>query len=95
MITQVGGPDTISVTKDPRRKSQNVQFNNSTRIHYNAKALKGGMDSYNPNSLSREYRQQKSNALWTSISIGLGSVLFMAGCLIASGLKKVKPSAVI
>lgn len=87
MITQVSGPSTVGVTKDPRRKSQSLKFDKRARIPHNAKFIKEGVDSYSPTYL-REYERQQKNALWTSVSIVLGSALFTIGYFTLSALKK-------
>lgn len=69
MITKVSGLNPDCVIKDPRRKAQRVQFKHSANIPY-----KSNYDT--------EYRQQQKNALWTSMSIVLGSLVFMAGYFI-------------
>lgn len=74
MITQVSGLNTSGVIKDPRRKAQSIQFKHRANIPY-----KGG---YN-----EQYEKQKSNALWTSVSIVLGAVLFTIGYFLVSALK--------
>lgn len=76
MITQVSGLNTSGVIKDPRRKAQSIQFKHRANIPYEGK---GG---YN-----EQYEKQKSNALWTSVSIVLGAVLFTIGYFLVSALK--------
>ncbi len=88
MITQIGGPDAVSVTKDPRRKSQSIQFDKRARIPYNAKMLMSEADAYSPNHLNAAYKRKRQNALWTSFSITLGSVLFLGTYLGINALKK-------
>lgn len=80
MITQVSGPNTYGVTKDPRRKAQSVRFKERSMIPY-----KSNYDGYN-----KEYERQQKNALWTSISIVAGAVLFTVGYFMLSGLKTAK-----
>lgn len=75
MITQVGGPSSGVVAKDPRRKAQRVQFKHSTQIPYQS--------SYN-----NKYERQQKRAFWTSFYVVLGSVLFTVGYLFLSGVKK-------
>lgn len=65
MITQVNGLGS-GVIKDPRRKAQSVQFKHRSTIPYKS--------GYN-----EQYAQQKNNALWTSLSIVAGSILFAIG----------------
>lgn len=77
MITQVSGLNTSGVTKDPRRKAQRIQFKHSANIPYKS--------NYN-----LEYERQQRNALLTSVSIVMGSVLFTVGYFMLSGLKHVK-----
>ena len=77
MITQVSGLSSGVVTKDPRRKAQRIQFRHSTQIPYQS--------SYN-----KEYERQRKNALWTSVYIVLGSVLFTAGYFLFTGSKIAK-----
>lgn len=76
MITQVSGLSSGVIAKDPRRKAQRIQFRHSAQIPYQS--------SYN-----KDYEQQQKNALWTSVSIVLGSVLFTAGYFFFSGLKTI------
>lgn len=77
MITQIGGPSSISATKDPRRKAQTIKFKNRSVIPY-----KG---NYNNN-----YERQKKSAFWTSISIVAGAVLFTMGYFMLSAFDKAK-----
>ncbi|MFA7658451.1 MAG: hypothetical protein WCY19_03360 [Candidatus Gastranaerophilaceae bacterium] len=77
MITQVSGLNVSGVTKDPRRKAQSIQFRRHSNIPY-----KSNYDT--------EYERQQRNALWTSVSIVIGSVLFTVGYFMLSGLKRVK-----
>lgn len=78
MITQISGLDTRGVTKkDPRRKAQSVQFRKKVNIPY-----KQGIDA--------QYVQQKKNALWTSVSIVAGAVLFTVGYFLLAGMKNAK-----
>ena len=74
MITQVSGHDTIGVMKDPRRKAQSIQFKHRANIPYKS--------GYN-----EQYEKQKSNALWTSVSIVMGAVLFTIGYFVISALR--------
>lgn len=81
MITQISGPNTVGVTKDPRRKAQSVRFKKNTSIaSHSSTAAKGYSD----------YARQQKNALWTSVSIVLGSIVFTVGYFTLSALKKVK-----
>lgn len=73
MITQVGGLDTCCVIKDPRRKAQSIQFKRRTNTPYQ-------------NGYNEQYERQKNNALWTSVSIVLGAVLFTLGYFIISAM---------
>lgn len=75
MITQVSGFNVSGVTKDPRRKAQSIQFKRHSNIPY-----KSGYDE--------EFERQQRNALWTSISIVVGSVLFVVGYFLLSGKKR-------
>ena len=74
MITQVGGPSSVVVAKDPRRKAQRIQFRRSTQIPYQS-------------AHSKEFENQQKKALLTSVYIVLGSVLFTAGYFFFSGAK--------
>lgn len=65
MITKVSGLNTDCVIKDPRRKSQRVQFKEYNNIPYKS--------SY----YDDEYVQQRKDALWSSFFIVLGSIAFM------------------
>lgn len=78
MITKVSGLNPSCDTKDPRRKAQRLVFKNGANIPY-----KSSYDS------DFEYKQQQRNALWTSMSIILGSLLFMGGYLILTKKAKV------
>lgn len=84
MITQVGSPDTISVTKDPRRKSQSLKFNSHAEIPYNAKVFKNGVDTYGANKLEKN---PMGKAFWTSIYSVLGAVLLVGGVLTLTAAK--------
>ena len=66
MITRVSGADSAGMAKDPRRKSQRPQFKHSCQIPYKS-------------SYEMDYRQQQKNALWSSASIIMGSLIFMIG----------------
>ena len=80
MITQIGGPDTISVAKDPRRKSQSLKFNSHAEIPSNPKVFKNSMDTYNGKS-------PIDKAFWTSIYSVLGAVLLVGGVLTLTAAK--------
>lgn len=73
MITQVSGFNASGVYKDPRRKAQSFQFKHRAVIPY-----KGGYED--------PYARPKNNALFTSISIVAGSILFTAGYFLLSAL---------
>ena len=77
MITQISGLNAGGVTKDPRRKAQRIQFKHRSNIPYKS-------------NYDRETDRQQKNALWTSASIVMGSVLFTVGYFMLSGLKHVK-----
>jgi len=77
MITQVSGLNAGGVAKDPRRKAQRIQFKRGSNIPYQS--------NYN-----KDYDRQQRNALLTSVSIVIGSVLFTVGYFMLSGLKNVK-----
>ena len=77
MITQISGLNANGVTKDPRRKAQRIQFKHSANIPYKS--------NYNS-----EYERQQRSALYTSVSIVIGSVLFTVGYFMLSGLKTIK-----
>lgn len=77
MITQVSSFDTRGITKDPRRKAQSVQFKNKLNIPYTQ-------------NNDTEYVKQKKNALWTSVTIVAGTLLFAVGFLLLSGMKTAK-----
>ena len=79
MITQVSGCDAVGVTKDPRRKARSIRFKDGSGISY--------AQSY---KYDREYQRQQKNALWTSVSIVLGALLFTMGYFVLSGMKKAK-----
>lgn len=79
MITQVSGRNAVSVTKDPRRKAQSIQFRDRSNIPYT--------QNY---KYDREYERQQKNALWTSVSIVLGALLFTMGYFMLSSMKKAK-----
>ena len=82
MITQISGCNATGVTKDPRRTSQHVQFkNNYIRSNISYKSN----DNYN-----EEHERQQNKAFKTSTLIVLGSILFMAGYFMLSGLSKGK-----
>lgn len=77
MITQVSGLDVRGVKKDPRRKAQSVQFRNKVNIPYT-------------NNSDTGYVREKKNALWTSVSIVAGAILFTVGYFLLAGMKKAK-----
>lgn len=77
MITQVSGLDTRGITKDPRRKAQSVQFRHQLVIPYTQ-------------NNDTEYIRQKKNALWTSVSIVAGAILFTVAYFLLAGAKKAK-----
>lgn len=77
MITQVNGLEAYRVPKDPRRKSQSIQFRNHSQIPYKS-------------NYDEEFARQQKNAFWTSISIVAGSVLFTVVYFLLSGMKNVK-----
>lgn len=77
MITQISGLNVSGVTKDPRRKAQRIQFRHGANIPYKS-------------SHSQEYDRQQRSALFTSLSIVIGSVLFTIGYFMLAGLKNVK-----
>ncbi len=78
MITKVTGHAAVGVAKDPRRKSQSVQFKKRPTIPY-----KSGEELL-------EYRRQQKNALFTSMSIVAGSLLFTIGYFALAGAKRIK-----
>ena len=73
MITKISGLNTCGTIKDPRRKTQNMQFKNTSNLSYQS----GHND---------QFVKQKNNALFTSISIVAGSILFTAGYFMLSAL---------
>lgn len=77
MITQVSGPKVDGVVKDPRRKAQRIKFKNNSNITYKS--------SYTP-----DYEKPQKDALWTSISILLGSLFFATAYFMFTGLKNAK-----
>lgn len=78
MITQVMSYNP-AVRKDPRRKAQSVQFKEHSNIPYTQN-----------HKYEREYVRQRKNALWTSVSIVLGALLFTMGYFMLSNIKKAK-----
>lgn len=66
MITRVSATSPSCPFKDPRRKAQSVQFKNKLNLTYDeaSKAL---------------YKEQKRNAMLTSIYIVAGSIAFTIG----------------
>lgn len=78
MITQIGGLNTVSVTKDPRRKAQSAQLKNHSNISYKS-------------NYEQDYVRSQRNAFWTSISVVAGAILFTMSYFILSSIKKVKP----
>lgn len=82
MITQISGPNTYGVAKDPRRKAQSVRFKERSMIPYKS--------NYNNDSFNKEYEHQQKRALWSSVAIVAGAVLFTVGYFMLSGLKTVK-----
>ena len=76
-FTQVSAFNVSGVTKDPRRKAQSIQFKRHSNIPY-----KSGYDE--------EFEREQRNALWTSVSIVVGAVVFVVGYFLLSGIKRVK-----
>ena len=89
MITQVSGPNTVGVTKDPRRKAQSVKFKKNEAVGVVAKLAKEQVSGHYAKPSSEYYRQQQT-ALWTSVSIVLGAVLLPAIYFIFSEFKKIR-----
>jgi len=79
MITQVCGPSVSGVTKDPRRKSQSVQFKHHSNIPYTQ-----NYTSKNP------YIVQEEKAMRTSTYIVGGSFLCVLGYFLISGCNKAR-----
>lgn len=77
MITQVSGLDVRGVSKDPRRKAQSIQFRHRSNIPYQK-------------SYEEAFARQQKNALWTSISIVAGSILFTSLYFMISAFQKSK-----
>ena len=77
MITQVGSQNSIScATRDPRRKSQSVQFRNRSIIPYKGENI--------------DVKRQQNSALLSSLAIVAGSVLFTMGFFLLSAIKNMK-----
>lgn len=78
MITQVSSLNVgAGAIRDPRRKAQSVQFRNNSKIPY--------ID----NSSGRVSKEQNS-ALWSSIAIVAGSILFTMGFFMLSAIRNMK-----
>lgn len=78
MITQVSSLNVRgAAVRDPRRKAQSVQFRNNSKIPYT-------MD-YN-----EQISKHQNSALWSSIAIVAGSILFTMGFFMLSALKNMK-----
>jgi len=73
MITKINGLDARGTAKDPRRKTQRMQFKNGTSIPYQY-------------GYSQQYSKQKNNTLLTSVAIVAGSILFTVGYFVLSAL---------
>lgn len=80
MITQVSGLNANSVTRNPRGKAQRMPVQERSNIPYT--------QNYR---YDRAYERQQKNALWTSVSIVLGALMFTMGYFMLSSMKKVKP----
>lgn len=78
MVAQVSGPTAGVYVKDPRRKAQNIRFKHSSNIPY--------MSTYDADNQAS--KPQQNTALYTSVLVVLGAVLFMAGYFLITGLKK-------
>lgn len=79
MITQIGGLNSIGLVKDPRRTSRHARFKNESLANIPYKG------NYDEEDVSEQRKVVK-----TSILILLGSVLFMMGYFVLSGLKGYK-----
>jgi hypothetical protein len=73
MITSVSSYNARGNAKDPRRKSQSVQFRKSS-------------DVPNQSGYRDQHSKHKSNAQVTSGAIVAGSVLFTVGYFVLSGM---------
>lgn len=76
MISQICGLDSCRAVKDPRRKAQSMRFKNNATMpsHIKYRAIN---------------KTPKESAVWTSLSILVGSALFIGGCVAVSVLKRV------
>lgn len=77
MITKVSGLDPRALGNDPRRKAQSTQFKRHSKIPYTK-------------SYEEAFARQQKNALWTSISIVVGSILFTSLYFMFSALKRAR-----
>jgi len=78
MITKVSSLNTCGgIVRDPRRKTQSVQFRNNSKIQYTGEASDG-------------LSQQQNSALWSSVAIVAGSILFTMGFFMLSAMKNMK-----
>lgn len=77
MIAKVSGLNTGGVMIDSRKKTRSLPFKNNSSETYD-------------NSYNHEYRQKQRDAVWTGVLVILGSALFLFGCFLFSGGKKIK-----
>lgn len=70
MITQVSGFNAGGIIRDPRRKSQSVEFKHQAKIPYKSAAA---AEAY-----GKEFKQQQQKALRTSIATIAGCGLFLS-----------------
>lgn len=78
MITQVSSLNAFGgVLRDPRRKAQSVQFRNNSKIQYTGE-------------YGRKISKEQNSALWSSIAIVAGSILFTLGFFMLTALKNMK-----
>lgn len=78
MITQVSSLRVgASIARDPRRKAQSVQFKNNSKLPYT-----GDFDT--------QHSKERNDALWSSVEVVAGSILFVAGYFVLSALSNLK-----
>lgn len=80
MIIPVSGFNTGSVAIGPRKKTRSLQFKSNSNEPYKS----SNREEY------RERRERQRDAVWKAVLFIGGSTLFMLGCFLFSGGKKVK-----
>lgn len=80
MITRINGLSAFGTSNDPRKTSRHAHLRNghgTPRVSYKS-------------NYEEEYKRQQANAIKTSLAILLGSLAFMTGYFMLSGLRNAK-----